>query len=77
MRDEVASITAPTLLIGGINDQATPIEQARWLHEQIGGSRLVELDAAHLSNLDREAEFTAALDTFLEPTRPDGQQVAS
>jgi 3-oxoadipate enol-lactonase len=66
----VASITLPTLVIGGTGDQATPIEQARWLHDQIGGSRLVELEAAHLSNLDRETEFTAALDQFLGETTP-------
>ena len=70
LRDDVGSITTPTLVIGGIADQATPIEQARWLHEQIAGSRLVELDAAHLSNLDREAEFTAALDQFLAEHTP-------
>ncbi len=68
LRDVVGSITVPTLVIGGIADQATPIEQARWLHEQIAGSRLVELQAAHLSNLDRDAEFTAALDRFLGET---------
>jgi 3-oxoadipate enol-lactonase len=65
LREEVGSISAPTLVIGGTKDQATPIEQARWLHEQIAGSQLIELDAAHLSNLDRDAEFTAALDKFL------------
>jgi 3-oxoadipate enol-lactonase len=65
LRDSAASIKVPTLVIGGVHDQATPVEQARWLHEQIAGSRLVELDAAHLSNLDRESEFTAALDGFL------------
>ena len=65
LSDVVASITTPTLVIGGKADQATPIEQARWLHEQIDSSQLVELPAAHLSNLDREAEFTAALGPFL------------
>jgi 3-oxoadipate enol-lactonase len=70
LRDVVGSITTPTLVIGGINDQAAPIEQARWLHGQIAGSRLVELDAAHLSNLDREAEFTAALEKFLSEKTP-------
>jgi 3-oxoadipate enol-lactonase len=70
LREQVGSIALPTLVIGGTNDQATPIEQARWLHQQIAGSRLVELDAAHLSNLDREAEFTAALDQFLGQTTP-------
>jgi 3-oxoadipate enol-lactonase len=66
LRDAVGSITTPTLIVGGSADQATPIEQARWLHEQIPGSRLVELDAAHLSNLDRDADFTAALAGFVD-----------
>ena len=57
-------------MIGGLGDLATPIEQARWLHEQISGSRLVELEAAHLSNLDRESEFTEALVRFLGETTP-------
>lgn len=68
LREVVASITVPTLVIGGVSDLSTPIEQARWLHEQIGGSRLVELAAAHLSNLDCESEFTEALDRFLAET---------
>jgi 3-oxoadipate enol-lactonase len=70
LRDTVGSINVPTLVIGGTADQATPIEHARWLHEQIAGSRLVELDAAHLSNLDRDAEFTAALEIFLAGATP-------
>jgi 3-oxoadipate enol-lactonase len=70
LREIVGSITLPTLVIGGTSDQATPIDQARWLHDQIAGSRLVGLDAAHLSNLDSEAAFTAALDRFLGENTP-------
>jgi 3-oxoadipate enol-lactonase len=70
LRDLVGSITAPTLVIGGTEDQATPVEQARWLHDKIAGSRIVELTAAHLSNLDRDVEFTAALDQFLRDATP-------
>lgn len=70
LRDSVPSIDVPTLVIGGVHDLATPIEQARWLHENIRGSRLVELEAAHLSNLDRQAEFTSALDAFLGEMTP-------
>lgn len=68
LRDVVGSIALPTLVIGGTEDQSTPIEQARWLHDAIDGSRLVELHAAHLSNLDRPDEFTAALEQFLGET---------
>jgi 3-oxoadipate enol-lactonase len=70
LRESAGSISVPTMVIGGLGDLATPIEQARWLHEQITGSRLVELDAAHLSNLDRELEFTTALDGFLAEMTP-------
>ncbi len=70
LRQEVGSISTPTMLVGGLTDQATPIEQVRWLHEEIAGSRIVELNAAHLSNLDSAAEFTAALDRFLGEVTP-------
>jgi 3-oxoadipate enol-lactonase len=72
--DAVGSISTPTMVIGGLNDQATPIEQTRWLHEHIDGSRLVELDAAHLSNLDCEADFTSALEGFLSDTTPSATE---
>jgi 3-oxoadipate enol-lactonase len=68
LSDLFPPISTTTLLVGGINDQAAPIEQSRWLSERIAGSRLVELDAAHLSNLDRAEEFTPALRNFLAST---------
>ncbi len=70
LREDVGSIAVPTLVIGGENDEAAPIGQSRWLHDQIAGSHLVELNAAHISNLDREPEFTAALSHFLSETTP-------
>jgi 3-oxoadipate enol-lactonase len=70
LHEATGSIEVPTLVIGGVHDQAAPIEHSRWLHAHIRGSRLVELDAAHLSNLDCEAEFTSALDTFLAESTP-------
>jgi 3-oxoadipate enol-lactonase len=65
LRGAVGSIATRTLVIAGNRDLATPVEQGIWLHEQIVGSRFVELDAAHLSNLDCEPQFTAALSGFL------------
>jgi len=67
---DVSSISTPALVIGGLQDQAAPIEQSRWLHDHIDASRLVELDAAHLSNLDRADEFTSALTDFVASTTP-------
>jgi 3-oxoadipate enol-lactonase len=64
-RAAIRAITAPTLVIAGRHDQATPPEQARLIAERIAGARLVELDAAHLSNIEAEAAFTAAMLEFL------------
>ena len=49
----LGAIAAPTLVVVGSDDYATPIEMARELHDGIGGSRLEVLDdARHLSVLD-------------------------
>jgi 3-oxoadipate enol-lactonase len=58
-RDRLPAITAPTLVIGGSADPATPVEpHARTLVERIPGARLKILDAAHLATIERAAEAT-------------------
>lgn len=65
LRAEVARIAAPTLVITGSGDLATPPADGRFLHEQIRGSRYVEFDAAHLSNQQQPDRFNAAVCDFL------------
>ena len=65
LRSEVRAVTTRTLVIGGTGDIATPPEQSEFLHEQIAASELKLLDAGHLSNIEREPEFTEALLGFL------------
>jgi pimeloyl-ACP methyl ester carboxylesterase len=36
------------------------------MHRRVAGSRYVELDAAHISNLERPQEFNRALSEFLD-----------
>ena len=64
-REAIARIAAPTLVIAGAHDAATPPAEGRFLAERIGGAQYVELDAAHLSNLEAASEFNTALLTFL------------
>jgi 3-oxoadipate enol-lactonase len=59
-------ITTPTLIIGGLQDPATPPNHAEALHAQIRGSQLVLLNGAHLSNIECTAEFNSTLLTFLQ-----------
>jgi 3-oxoadipate enol-lactonase len=59
LRDSVAQIACPTLIIAGDRDISTTPEMVRELHDSIPASRMELLaDAAHLSNLDQPAEFT-------------------
>jgi 3-oxoadipate enol-lactonase len=65
-REAVAAITAPTLIVAGTHDIATPAADGRLLAERIEGSTYTELDAAHLSNIEAAQAFTAALLAFLD-----------
>ena len=64
LRELAPRVACPALVVTGRHDPATPPAQGRWLAEQIPGARLVELDAAHLSNVERSAEFNAAVLNF-------------
>jgi 3-oxoadipate enol-lactonase len=61
-RDQLGSITAPTLVIAGAADQSTPVEpHARTLAEGIPGARLEVLDAAHLATIEAADAATALI----------------
>ena len=65
LRPLLASIEAPTLVIGGLSDPATTPEHTQYLADSIRGAQLVNLDAAHISNIERADEFNRALLKFL------------
>lgn len=58
-------IEAPTLVIAGTEDPATPIEHSEQLVASIGGAQMVQLAAAHLSNIEQPAAFSEAVSQFL------------
>ena len=64
-RNAVARIKTRTLIINGKQDIATTPADGRYLAQQIAGSEAVELDSAHLSNIEKSAEFTESLCAFL------------
>jgi len=63
--DTVGRIASPTLVIAGKHDASTPPAEGRKLAERISGARYVELDAAHISNVEAAERFTAELTGFL------------
>jgi 3-oxoadipate enol-lactonase len=57
LRKEVSKIHIKALVIAGTQDKATPPEGGRYLAKQIPGSKYVELDTAHLSNVELPQQF--------------------
>ena len=64
-REQLSKIHAPTLVISGGHDPATPPQDGRFLAQQIPGARYVELNAAHLSNIEAQDRFNDELAAFL------------
>ncbi len=78
MREEIAAITTPTLVISGRLDQSTPPERGEFIAGQIKGARHELLDAAHISNVERAEQFTALLAGFVGlETLPSDSRFAS
>jgi 3-oxoadipate enol-lactonase len=65
-RGELGKIRIPTLVISGASDLATPPADGRFLAGQISGARYVEINAAHLSNIEERDRFNNELGSFLE-----------
>ncbi len=60
-RSTVSRIRAPTVVIAGSADQATPPGVAAELAREIPEARLITLEAAHLSNLEQPEAFHRAV----------------
>lgn len=65
LRPTARLISARTLVIAGSEDPSTSMADGQWLADRIQDARLVVLEAAHLSNVERADQFSAALLDFL------------
>lgn len=73
LRAELPGVSAPTLVVAGRQDPATPPSHGRELADGISGASLTEVaHAAHLANVERPAPVLAALLGHLAqtPARP-------
>jgi len=64
-RESNRAIRTPTLVIAGARDEATPPAMSEQIAQAIPGARLVTVDAAHISAVERPGEFARALRDFL------------
>jgi 3-oxoadipate enol-lactonase len=57
-------IRCPSLVIAGSQDLATPVEMSKRLADEIPGAELIEIDAAHMSALEKPKIFADALEAW-------------
>jgi 3-oxoadipate enol-lactonase len=58
-------IKAPTMIIVGARDPATPPSAGEAIAKDIPGAKVVSLDAAHISNMEQPKAYTDAVLNFL------------
>ncbi len=66
IRDRLATIEMPTLIVWGLSDRVIPVAAAISYHRRIPHSRLEIFErTGHVPQLERPARFNALLDEFL------------
>ena len=65
-KERLRKVTAPTLVIVGSKDPATPPAAGEAIAREIKGAKLAVLDAAHISNMEQPALYTETVIDFLQ-----------
>ncbi|HEU5018826.1 MAG TPA: alpha/beta fold hydrolase, partial [Pseudolabrys sp.] len=66
VRSDLGAIKVPTLVVVGSEDRLTTVRMAQELATEIPGAELSVIDdAGHLVNIEKPAEFNAAVIDFL------------
>lgn len=68
-REALRNVESDVLVIVGKYDPATPPARGRLIAQTIAGAKLVELEAAHLSNVEAPEAFNRAVLSFLRAPR--------
>jgi 3-oxoadipate enol-lactonase len=70
-RDELGALSMPVHVIGADHDILVPVWKSRDLAEAIPGAKLTVIPAApHCANIERAAEFNAAVLDFVDQHQP-------
>ena len=64
-RPLLAKITAPTLVIAGRHDPATPLEGNEFIRQHIPGAEIAVLEAAHIANMEQPQVYADTVLKFL------------
>lgn len=64
-RETIGGIEARTLVVAGAKDPVTTPDDARFLLSRIPGAEYLELEAAHISNIEAAERFNSGVERFL------------
>lgn len=65
-REQIGQARSPLLVVCGNQDPVTSVTEGAFLADAVKGAQLVVLSAAHLSNVEANAAFTARVLPFLQ-----------
>lgn len=65
LRDQLSQIAVPVLIIAGQKDPVTTVMDGQYMRDRIANAQLVEIDASHISNIEKPQDFNQALVRFL------------
>ncbi|WP_445116914.1 3-oxoadipate enol-lactonase [Acinetobacter sp. WZC-1] len=64
LREQLKDIHIPVLVIAGKQDPVTTVTDGQFLTDRIANSELFEIDASHISNVEKPQDFNQALQLF-------------
>ena len=70
MRDDLAAIRCPTLILAGTNDLVRPPATVRLVADQVSGARFHEIESGHFASVEAPDRLANALNGFLQEVGP-------
>lgn len=65
LRQQLKEISIPVLVIAGTQDPVTTVADGQFMIDQIHNAKLFEIEASHISNVEKPQDFNRALANFL------------
>ena len=66
LREKIASISIPLLVVAGQQDPVTTVADAQFIVGRVADSQLFEIDASHISNIEKPDIFNQAVFEFIQ-----------
>ncbi|MCB0397114.1 MAG: alpha/beta hydrolase, partial [Flavobacteriales bacterium] len=77
VEDELINIKCPTLIMVGLEDIATTVDRAEYLHTHIAGSQLIKIPhAGHTASIEEADAYNEAMASFLHSLKKSTRSLA-